>query len=453
MRDLTVGSVTGHLVHMSLFIGAGMLVQTLYFLVDLYFVARLGKDALAGVSGAGNVLFVVMALTLALGVATVTLIAHAAGRKDPYAAMLVFNQAWCLSVIGMVMTLAAGYGLSAFYMALISADLEAAAFGRTYLHWFLPGLALQFPIAAMSSGLRGTGIVRPTTTIQIGSLLLNCMLAPVLIAGWGTGYPLGVAGAALASTIAIGLGAVALVLYFRRRERYISVDASFWWPNLSLWKRMANIGLPAGAEFGFIFIFHSVVYWCLQPFGTAAQAGFGVGNRVLQSIFLPVMAVAFAASPIAGQNFGAQQGDRVRATFRSATLTGVLIMVALTLLCQWRPELLIRGFANDPQVTDIGAEFLRVTSWNFVAIAITFTCSALFRAIGNTWPALLSGLLRLLLFALLAMWLSVQPGTRIAHFWYLSVVTMTLQAVLSLWLVNLEFRRRLVFAPKPVPVA
>ena len=99
MRDLTQGPITGNLVQMAVPIAVGMLAQTLYFLVDLYFVAQLGDAAIAGVSAAGIAMFIVMALTQTLGVGTVALVAQAVGRKDPNDANLVFNQSLVLAAI------------------------------------------------------------------------------------------------------------------------------------------------------------------------------------------------------------------------------------------------------------------------------------------------------------------------------------------------------------------
>ena len=109
MRDLTQGPIPGHLVAMAAPIAAGMLAQTLYFLIDLYFVAQLGDTALAGVGAAGTAMFVVMALTQTLGVGTMALVSQAVGRKDPADADLVFNQAMSLSLLCTVATLAGGY--------------------------------------------------------------------------------------------------------------------------------------------------------------------------------------------------------------------------------------------------------------------------------------------------------------------------------------------------------
>src|SRR5262245_63122400 len=102
MKDLTTGSITGHLVRMAAVMAIGMIGQTLYVLVDLYFVAGLGPDAVAGVGAAGNVAFIVLALTQILGVGTVALISHAVGRKDQHSANVVFNQSLVLSAVCVV---------------------------------------------------------------------------------------------------------------------------------------------------------------------------------------------------------------------------------------------------------------------------------------------------------------------------------------------------------------
>lgn len=441
MKDLTQGPVSRQLVAMAVPIAAGMIFQTLYFLVDLYFVAGLGDAALAGVSSAGNVSFVILALTQMLGVGTVALVSHAAGRKDQLEANLIFNQSVLLSGLLIVLTLVAGYTLTGSYVRAVAADSASAAAGITYLYWYLPGLALQFALVAMGSALRGTGIVQPTMIVQVLTVVLNTVFAPILIAGWGTRHPLGVAGAGLASTLAIAIGVVFLWLYFAKLEKYVALHPSQWIPRLHTWKRILNIGLPAGGEFLLMFVFVAVIYWAIRHFGPAAQAGFGIGSRVMQAIFLPAMALAFAASPVAGQNFGAGRLDRVKETFRAAALLSSIVMLALTLLCQGRSELLVRAFSGDPQVIAVGAPYLRIISWNFVATGLIFTCSSLFQALGNTWPSLLSSGTRLVTFALPAAWLGTQTHFELRHLWYLSVCTVSLQAVLSLLLFQRQFRQ------------
>jgi len=443
MKDLTTGSISRHIVEMAVPMAIGMLIQTLYFLVDLYFVARLGDAAIAGVSLGGTLMYVVLGLTQMLGVGTVALISHAVGRKDQADANLIFNQSIVLSVLCAALTLAGGYTLGIRYLQSVAADAATVAAGISYIHFYIPGLALQFALIAMGSAWRGTGIVKPTMIVQVLTLLLNIVLAPILIAGWGTGHALGVAGAGLASSIAIAAGVLMMAIYFARMEKYVGFHGDLWRPRMHTWKRMLAIGFPAGGEFALMFVFMAVIYSVIRDFGAPAQAGFGVGGRVMQAIFLPAMAIAFSTPAVAGQNFGARKAERVHATFRDAVLMSSVVMFGLTLLCQWDPAWFISRFTSEAEVIAVGSVFLRIISLNFVAQGIIFTCSGMFQALGNTWPALASTATRLLTFAALALWLAARPGFRLEHVWYLSVATVALQAVMSWLLLRWQMRKRL----------
>ena len=443
MNDLTQGPIHRHIVQLAAPIAAGMIFQTLYYLVDLYFVSQLGDTAIAGVAAAGNAQFIVMALTQVLGVGTMALIAHASGRKDQPDANLIFNQSLLLAATCAATILVGGYLLAERYMATLGADAATRAAGVEYLYWFLPGLGLQFALVAMGSALRGTGIAKPTMVVQILTVLLNAILSPILIAGWFTHRPLGVAGAGLSTSISIAVGVLLLWLYFHRLEKYVGFDRRLLRPRLAAWKRILKIGVPPGGEFALLFTYVTVIYWVSRDFGAEAQAGFGIGSRITQAIFLPAMAIAFATAPIAGQNIGAGHHERVRQTFRSAILMGSTLMLALTLLCQWRPEWLIGAFTSDAAVVEVGQEFLRIVSWNFVATGIIFTCSSLFQGLGNTLPSLLSSATRLVTFVLPAIWLSQRPGFELRHLWFLSVTTVAIQAAVSCWLLMGAFKRQL----------
>jgi len=453
VRDLTKGSVTRHVLHLAVFMAVSMIFQTLYYLVDLYFVSRVGKEAIAGVGLAGNWMLIVLALTQMLGVGTTVLISHAAGRKDRPRAQMVFNQSFVLAILVGALVVMLGYLLRLPYCRWLGADTPTVSAGAAYLLWFVPALGLQFALVSMASALRGTGIVKPTMIVQVITVVMNIMLAPVLIAGWGTHHPLGVSGAALATLIAIAIGVLAITAYFLKLGKYVSFERSMWSPEVKIWREMLNVGLPAGGEFALMGVYIGLVYWIIRNFGAAAQAGFGIGGRLMQSMFLPVMAISFAASPVAGQNFGARQPDRVRQTFYSAAGIGVAAMLALTLICQMFPAALIGLFSREPQVMAFGNEYLQIISWNFTAMALIFTSSSIFQALGNTWPPLGSSALRLFIFAAPAAALSMRPGFTIREVWYLSVVTVAVQAVTNLALLQREFRRKLSFAAPPLTQA
>jgi putative MATE family efflux protein len=443
VKDLTQGSITTNILAMAGPLAAGMIFQTLYLLVDLYFVAGLGEAAIAGVGAAGTLMFVVMALTQVLGVGAVALISQAVGRKNQADANLIFNQSLALAALCTGVTLVGGYAVTRIYVTSITADPAAREAGVSFLYWFLPGMALQFALVTMGSALRGTGIVKPTMVVQVLTVLLNTALAPVLIAGWGTGWALGVAGAGLASSLSVAVGVVMLTVYFVKLEKYVAFHPDLWRPRLTEWRRMLAVGLPAGGEFALIFLSMAIMYWAIAGFGAAAQAGFAIGGRIMQSIFLPAMAIAFAAGPIAGQNYGAGQAQRVRDTFYKAVVLNSIVMLLVTLFLQWRPDILVAFFTRESDVIDVGATFLRIVSLNFVAQGVVFTCSGMFQGLGDTRPALLSSAARLAVFAPLVILLAGQPGFMLLHVWEISVVTVVVQAVLSVVLLRAQFRRRL----------
>src|SRR5437667_115727 len=224
MQDLTTGPITRHLLKTTGFMLVTMLFQTLYFLIDLYWVGPRGTAAVA----------------------------------------------------------------------------RTAELAAQYLAWFVPAMALQFGLVAMSAALRAIGNFKTGMVVGTATVILNMLLAPFLIFGWGTGRPLGVAGAALSSLVAIVVGLVWLTAFFRKVGSFLRFDPRAWRPRTAVWKRMLGIGLPSGVEFGITTVYLALVYSITRPFGAAAQAGFGIGMRIIQAGFMPVVALAFSVAPVAG---------------------------------------------------------------------------------------------------------------------------------------------------------
>jgi Na+-driven multidrug efflux pump len=171
---------------------------------------------------------------------------------------------------------------------------------------------------------------------------------------------------------------------------------------------------------------------------------------MMQCLFLPAMAVAFATDPIVGQNYAAGKYSRVRETFGLAALIGSCIMVCVTIFCQWGSVLLVGAFTNDASAVAVGAEYLRVISWNFLANGLVFTCSGVFQGLGNTIPSVLSSASRVITFVVPTLWLASLPHFDLLQVWYVSIGSVTLQACFSLWLVRREFKLRLPPAAEPV---
>jgi putative MATE family efflux protein len=277
------------------------------------------------------------------------------------------------------------------------------------------------------------------------SVFLNIVLAPLLIFGIGPWPKLGVTGAALATFISILIADVLMITYFEKKYHYVRFRFPLFRPQTKIWKRLLGIGVPAGTEFLLAFVYIVLIYAIIRGFGPEAQAGFGIGARVMQSLFLPVMALSFAVAPVVGQNFGGRRADRVRHSVYSAIGIASLMMVMLALIAFLASTVLIRFFSRDPRVIAFGSEYLRIVSFNFISMGIIFTSSSVFQGIGNTLPPLFASLTRLVLFAVPALIISRTPGFEIREVWYLSVGTVILQMCINLFLLRHELRKRLRF--------
>jgi putative MATE family efflux protein len=451
MKDLSAGSIPGHVASMSLQMFVGMVVQVAYFVTDLKFVAMLGNDVAAGFSAAGNLWFAVLALTQILNVGTAAMVSHAVGAKQHERANLVFNQSLVMSVFLGLFVVVVIYAVARPFMRLEAADPVVAQAGIDYLMGVAPGLGIQFLMISLFATLRGTGIVKPTMIIQFITVGLNILFAAILTIGWLTGKPYGAFGAGLATTLATIVGVIISAYYFHRHEKYVTFHKELVKPDGEVWKRLIMIGLPIGLEFFFMSLVMGVMYFVIRQFGADAQAGLAEGQGALRFIMLPAMAVAFAAAPIAGQNFGARRPDRVRETFRWTVGASVVIMLALTIFCQFGSHLLMHIFTYEEPVVAIGATMLMITSWNFAANGIIFSCSSMFQGLGNTWPTISSSVIRLFIFIVPILWLARQPEFKLEHVWYLSVVSMFLQAIVAYLLLRREFSKRL--GPVPAAVA
>ena len=230
----------------------------------------------------------------------------------------------------------------------LAADETTARLAADYLTWFIPAMSMQFALVAMGAALRGTGNFKPGMVVQTTTVIINIVLAPVLMFGWGSGRPLGVEGAAIASLIAVTVGVVWLSRYFLKADAFLQFDRSAKTPDVTLWKKLLSIGLPAGAEFGLMALYLLIVYVISRPFGAAAQAGFGIGLRIIQALFMPVVALGFAVAPVAGQNFGARKGARVIQTFREGALMAAGVMLVCGVVCHWIPGAAHRHFLERP---------------------------------------------------------------------------------------------------------
>jgi Na+-driven multidrug efflux pump len=274
------------------------------------------------------------------------------------------------------------------------------------------------------------------------------VLAPFLIFGWGTGHPLGVAGAALASLLATLAAVIGLSVYVMRGGTFLRLRVSQLRPDLVTWRRMLGIGLPAGAEFLLISITMGLIYAITRPFGAQAQAGFGIASRLMQAGFMPAVAISFSVAAVVGQNLGARASERVRQAVRESTRLVVLFMLAFTALCQLAPSFLLGIFSPAPEVIAAGVDYLRVISIGYVLNGTVFVGAGVFQGLGNTWPSLLASGARAGAFVALLLFLSHRVGFSMHAIWLTALGCGVFQFTLQQLLLRRELLLKLRF-PHP----
>jgi putative MATE family efflux protein len=286
--------------------------------------------------------------------------------------------------------------------------------------------------------------------VQTGTVVINMVVAPFLIFGWGPFPEMGVSGAAVATFIAIVVGVVWISFYFIDAKAYLRFHFGHWKPQFRVWWEMLKIGLPAGAEFALMGVYMAVVYAITKPFGAPAQGGFTIGLRVVQAVFLPIVALGFSVAPVAGQNYAARKGDRVRAAFKTGASMAAVYMLLVGIAMYFGAAAVMRIFTKDAEAIAVGVEYLHIVVVTFVPSGITFVSSSMFQALGNTIPPLATSTLRILIAAVPAVFLARVAGFHLTWIWYLGAVATLLQMTLNLFLLQRELGLKLAGDQTPL---
>jgi Na+-driven multidrug efflux pump len=181
----------------------------------------------------------------------------------------------------------------------------------------------------------------------------------------------------------------------------------------------------------------------LRPFGAAEQAAFGIGQRLLQAAMMPVFSISFAASAVAGQNYGARLGHRVRETFSASLKLGLACALPLFVVAELFPAALVGAFSSEPAVLAGGTEFLRVLAFNLMAVSVAFASFGVLSGLGNTIPTLISSATRIALVVGPSWVLSYHAGFRPLWIWVISVAATVVQMLMNLYFLRRELHRRL----------
>ena len=388
-KDTTEGPILRALVALAVPIVATNIFQTLYQLIDTFWVGRLGAGAVAAVSLSFPILFFMISAGGGLAVAGSILVAQTFGTGDEEAVDYAAGQT--LLAVGVVSALRSGAGfiLSEPLMALFRAEPAVTEMAVGYLEISFLGLVAVFVYFVFHALLRGVGDVRTPMTIAAGTVVLNFFLDPLLILGYGPVPAMGVAGAAWATISAQGLaGVVGMGILFSGRYG-IHLRVRHFRPARAILLKILRLGIPSSIEQSTRALGIAVMMLLVAGFGTTVIASYGIGTRILSFIIIPAMGLSLATTTVVGQNVGARKNDRATVAARMAMTAGFLALTAAGGLLFLVAVPVIRAFVpNEPEVVQIGAHFIRIMGPAFGFFGIQMVMSGALAGAGNTMAAM-----------------------------------------------------------------
>jgi putative MATE family efflux protein len=383
-KALLEGPVLRSLIKLAVPIVVANLLQAGYQLVDAFWVGRLGGYAVAAVSISTPVTFLTIALGTGFALAGSILIAQYFGAGDQAMVNHVAAQTLLLVVLLSVLLGAAGYLLSPFFLHLLKVSPDVYAAALSFLQVSFIGLVFNFSFFVFQSIMRGIGNVTMPVYIVLGTVILNFVLDPLFIFGWGPIKGQGVVGAALATLCTQSIACViGFVILFRGRQG-VYVRRKDFIPDFNHIKRAFSIGFPASIEQSMRALGLMLLTVLIASYGTTAVASYGAGSNILQLVMIPAMGLSMAISTLAGQNIGANNIPRAAKVARLGSILGFSILTAIGVMVYFTAPYLVGFFVpEDQNVIRGGSVFLRIMclSWGFMGLQLSLT--GVLRASGN----------------------------------------------------------------------
>ena len=380
-EDLTVGPISGHFRTLAIPAAMGMLFTTLYNVVDVYFAGQLSTEAQAGLAIGFQAFFIMMAVGFGTGSAMSALVGNARGRKDDALARKTAMQGISFAMAAVAILIVGGAFAGPSLIALVSepGGYRIAAIG--YFYWLL--LALPgFLIAYAANGiLQAHGDSRTMQRAMMAAFFANIFLNPLMIYGIPGVLPgLGFNGIALA-TVVSQTGVMIFVLRAVLRLRVLEgVGLRDLTPQLQSFREIFWQMVPTAAAFVVMFVSGFVVQFALKGFGEHAIAAYGIALRIEQILLLPVLGMTGALLPIAAQNFGADQHDRVRDALWFCWKLGLVMTIGAAPILWFGGGFAMSLFTDDADVIAVGISYLRVDSFLFILYMMLFSINSLLQA-------------------------------------------------------------------------
>lgn len=384
-QDFTEGAIGRAIFLLSVPMVLEMLMESLFGIVNVYWVARLGKEQAAAVGITESLLTIVFTVAIGLSMGTTAMVARRIGEKDPEGAARVAEQSILLGVLISIPIAIVGALFSKQLFQAMNAEAGVIAAGGGYMAIIFGANVVIMLLFLINAIFRGAGDAAIAMRALWFGNLINLVLDPCLIFGLGPFPELGVTGSAIATTIGRGCAVVYQFTQLSGGGNRVPVKLNRLLPDFSLMKSLLRISL--GGMFQFLV---ATSAWILLMkviglFGAAAQAGYTIALRIIIVTLLPSWGMSNAAATLVGQNLGAQKPERAEKSVWLAGHSNAVFLAAVAIVFIVFPEFLIRIFTDDQTVIPYGVGALRYISYGYVFYGYGMVMAAAFNGAGDTW--------------------------------------------------------------------
>jgi putative MATE family efflux protein len=390
-RDYTSGPIGRAIILLAIPMVLEMCMESIFVLVDIKWVSYLGEDAMATVGITESLMTLVYALAIGLSIGATATIARRIGEKNPEGAARAAVQAIALAFIISAIIALVGAPLAPKLLSWMGAAPAVIARGSGFTRVMLAGNATVVMLFMINAVFRGAGDAAIAMRVLALANAINILLGPCLIFGLGPFPKMGIVGAAVATNIGRGTGAVYALTRLLRSGGRFEIKRHHFRLEPAIMLRLVRLSGTATFQ-----VFIGMASWVglvriISSFGTHAVAGYIVGMRVIVFALLPSWGMSNAAATMVGQALGAKKPDRAERAVWKAGLYNVIFLGSVGLLFVLFARQIIGLFTHDPNVVPYGVDCLRIVAYGFLFYAYGMVLTQSFNGAGDTWtPTILN---------------------------------------------------------------
>ncbi len=433
-HQLTEGGLRKNIWKLALPMMAGAVLQNIFSLADLFFIGKLGYIAVAALSISGAVMSVMLMLIMGIATGTTALVAHFVGKQDYENADNTTFQTLLLGIISSILILLIGLFGTTPLLKLFGARGEVLPPAVIYLKINFIYSIFIFSFVGLNQALRGAGDAVTPLKILIIANLINIILDPLLIFGFGPFPRMGIAGSAAATVFSRAVGMFFLLFHLLFRPSAIHLHKGMFRINIPLMGKIVKIGIFASLQVLLREMSFLMLIRLIASFGAPTLAAFGICSRLRMVIMMPGFGLANASAIMIGQNMGAGSPKRARASGWEAVRAYQTIIFPMIFFFIIFASFLISVFSQQPEVVRIGAIFLRFLSATLPFVAISIVLGRSVSGAGDTLaPAIITGIAKLLFCIPLAYLLSLFFHLNQNGIWLAMSASDILGSIIFLW--------------------